>query len=63
MCAPSELICQSGCIYVGTNEAQALYQAILDCAFETCGPSPTWECYDGAITNECAVSYTACLDD
>jgi len=62
-CAPWELSCQSGCIYVGTIEAQTTYQAILDCVDETCGPNPTWQCSDNAIVDECQPEFLNCLND
>lgn len=62
-CAPWELSCQSGCIYVGTVEAQATYDAILDCVDETCGPNPTWQCSDNAIVDECQPEFLECLND
>jgi len=62
-CAPWELVCQSGCIFIGSLEAQATYQAVVDCVVWNCGPSPSWECHDKAIVDQCSAEFVACLDN
>ncbi|MBM4370776.1 MAG: hypothetical protein FJ098_03935 [Deltaproteobacteria bacterium] len=59
-CAEDDPNCVPLCYWSGSIEAQAAYDAMIDCVTAACGEAPSEECWDQVMAAACQAETAAC---